>query len=70
MQRMLISSVMATSIVLLVVTLVMTLNGKRKLAQEKITLILKSDSLHIQLLESRELVTYLSKKIDSLTQKK
>ncbi|MBL0267284.1 MAG: hypothetical protein IPP99_00970 [Chitinophagaceae bacterium] len=67
---MLISSVMATSIVLLVVTLVMTLNGKRKLAQEKITLILKSDSLHIQLLESRELVTYLSKKIDSLTQKK
>lgn len=70
MQRMLISSVMATSIVLLVVTLVMTLNEKRKLAQEKITLILKSDSLHIQLLESRELVTYLSKKIDSLTQKK
>ncbi|MBK6828518.1 MAG: hypothetical protein IPG86_17430 [Chitinophagaceae bacterium] len=67
---MLISSVMATSIVLLVVTLVMTLNEKRKLAQEKITLILKSDSLHIQLLESRELVTYLSKKIDSLTQKK
>lgn len=67
---MLISSVMATSIVLLVVTLVMTLNEKRKLTQEKITLILKSDSLHIQLLESRELVTYLSKKIDSLTQKK
>lgn len=67
MQKVFIPAVIAVSVALLILTLVLTIREKKIVTTERNTLILKIDSLHVELIKTREKLDACTKTIENLS---